>query len=97
MARKRKLNAYRDGKVHVCRRLCDTCIFKPEFREIIGEERVSQMISESTEKQSAIICHSTLSGDNAVCRGFYEKHPTAPLAMAGKLGLLVEVEPPKKD
>jgi hypothetical protein len=82
-------NAFRDGKVMVCKRQCSTCIFGP--KSPIGEERRNEMVQEATRRESAIICHATLGGDNAVCRGFFERHKTAPLQIAERLGVLQEV------
>jgi len=86
-------NAYRDGKVHVCRIQCETCIFHPGNRARLKPGRVAGMVREATENESAIICHSTLDGDNAVCRGFFDKHATAPLQIAERLGFVELVEP----
>lgn len=88
-------NAFRDGKVHVCRAKCKTCIFRPGNLMHLKEGRVEEMIEQATNDESAIICHSTLDGDNAVCRGFYDKHPTAPLQIADRLGFIEFVEPPR--
>lgn len=50
------------------------------------------MVKDATKNESAIICHSTLTGDNAVCRGFFDKHPTAPLQIAERLGFIELVD-----
>ena len=57
--------------------------------------RVDGMVAAAEKNDSAIICHSTLGGDNAVCRGFYENHSTYPLRLARVMGVVEEVEPPK--
>lgn len=93
-------NAFRDGKVHVCDRLCDTCIFKPS-QEAIPKERVDGMVAEAIENDSAVICHSTLNTkpkQNAVCRGFYEHHGGASLAIRAAIALdfVKFVPPPSK-
>lgn len=52
------------------------------------------MVEQATEDESAIVCHKTLYGGrgrkmkNAICRGFFDKHPTAPLQIADRLGLI---------
>ena len=88
-----KHNAYRDGKVHVCRIQCETCIFHPGNRAHLQPGRVAEMVRKATN-ESAIICHATLDGDNAVCRGFFDKHPTSTLQIAERLGVveLVDLE-----
>jgi hypothetical protein len=54
--------------------------------------RVRQMVDDARRHDSAIICHQTLDGDNAACRGFFDRYPTQPLQLASRLGLIVEVE-----
>jgi len=82
-------NAYRDGQVVVCQRQCRTCIFGPESP--IEKDRRNEMITEATRRESAIICHSTLGADNAVCRGFYDRHDTIPLRLARMMNKIHEV------
>jgi len=84
-------DAYRDGRVHVCGEMCATCIFRPGNLMRLHAGRVREMVDEARREESAIICHSTLQGPNAVCRGFFERYPTQPLQIADRLGLLVEV------
>lgn len=86
------MNPYRNGKVYVCKRLCKTCIFRPGNLMHLKEGRVEQMVADSVKKDTAIICHSTLDGDNAVCRGFFNRHKTTPLILAERLGMIEEVE-----
>lgn len=62
--------------------------------------RVEGMIAEATANQSAIHCHSTIyrdDTDRAVCRGFFDNHPTFPLQLAAAMGIIEEVPPPRKD
>jgi hypothetical protein len=56
--------------------------------------RVKQMEAESLKKDTAIICHGTLDGARAVCRGFFDQHwrATLPLRAAVALSVLEEVE-----
>lgn len=87
--RQHKHNVYRDGVIHVCDRLCDTCIYRPDTHLADVRERMER---ESIENQTAIVCHSTIYGANgnmnAVCRGFYERHKTDPLQLAERLGCI---------
>jgi hypothetical protein len=46
------------------------------------------MVDEARGHESAIVCHQTLDGDNAVCRGFFERYPTTPLQIAERTGLI---------
>jgi hypothetical protein len=84
-------NAYRDGKVHLMAEKCPTCVFRPGNLMHLDPGRLAEMVRESKANESAIICHSTLDGDNAVCRGFYDRHATATLQLAERLGVLKEV------
>ena len=84
-------NAYRDGRVHVCERCCDTCVFRPGNLMHLEPGRLADMVDQAVAEDSAIICHSTLyrdDVDNAVCRGFYDRHRTQPLQVAQWLGLI---------
>lgn len=88
-----KHNVYREGKIHVCESMCKTCIFRPGNLMKLEPGRVEGMVADSLAKQSVIICHSTLDGDNAVCAGFAKKHRTLPLALAELTGNIEYVEP----
>jgi hypothetical protein len=90
-------NAYREGRVHVCASQCLTCIFRPGNLMRLEEGRVESMVGHAIENQTAIICHDTLSGDNAVCRGFYDRHKhDTLLGMAERLGVVEQVAPSAK-
>lgn len=59
-----KSNIYRDGKVHIQRAMCPTCIFRPG--SFISEERRQGMMDEG----ACIVCHETLdTTEHAACRG----------------------------
>lgn len=90
-------NAYRDGYVHVCAEMCPTCVFRPGNLMQLKRGRVRSMVDEAKRDDSAIICHSTLDGDNAICRGFYDRHDTLPLRLARLFKRVREVLPPRKD
>lgn len=85
---KRHRKPFRDNAVHVCAEMCETCIFRPGNLMGLRPGRAKELIRAATRDDSAIICHSTLSGDQAVCRGFYDKHPTSPLQVAERLGMV---------
>lgn len=95
MSRRSEHNVYRHGRVHVCRKQCATCIFRPGNKFHLDPGRLDSMVAEATANDSTIICHDTLSGDNAACRGFFDKHKTSPLQIAERLGLVEWVEPNK--
>ena len=87
------MNAYRNGRVFVCRTMRSTCVFRPGNIMRLEPGRLAGMVRAATRAESAIICHSTLDGPNAVCRGFYDRHPTSTLQIAERLGVVTEVDP----
>ena len=57
--------------------------------------RVKEMVSQAKRLDSVIVCHATLgTRKNAVCRGFFDAHATAPLQIADRLGMIVFDPPP---
>jgi hypothetical protein len=85
-------NVYRDGRVHVCAEMCATCVFRPGNLMHLRSGRLREMVEESLDNDSAIVCHKTLEGDNAACRGFFDRYPTTPLQVADRLGLMEFVD-----
>jgi hypothetical protein len=88
---------YVNGKVHVRRTMCSTCIFRPEGRGriAVGDERIAEMIAGAVAAESCIPCHAHLYEGQAVepvCRGFYDRHATAPIQIAERLGFLEWVD-----
>ena len=86
---------YRNGKVHVMKHMCASCIFRPGNLMRLEDGRVNQMVKDATKAQSCIPCHQTTFGQakgNAVCRGFFEQHPTASLQVAQRLGFVIYQE-----
>ena len=86
-------NVYHHGLIHVCSKLCDTCIYRP------GSPLEDTPIKAAAVKaQTAVICHATLPfKEQAICRGFFNATPTLPLQLAVTLGCIKFVPPPPKD
>jgi len=83
----RKLRVFRDDHVHVMAERCQTCIFRPGNLMSLRRGRVRQMVDDATRLNSCIVCHDTSdTKEPAVCRGFFELHPTAALRIAELLG-----------
>lgn len=82
------MKAYRNGRVHVMQRQCDTCIFRPGNLMNLDPGRLEKMTSEAIAAETAIICHSTLKDRNAVCRGFFNNHKTPVLILAERMGVI---------
>jgi hypothetical protein len=92
MARKRHKAVFTNGKVHVLKAQCDTCIFRPGDLMSLEPGRVDQMVKEAVRKESCIVCHSTLNTIcPAICRGFFDRYKTAPLQIAVRLGYIDEI------
>lgn len=90
-----KGNAYRGERVHVCSTKCRTCIYRPGNLMRLQPGRVQVMEQEAIASGGAIICHKTLDGDNAVCRGFFDvaKHEVQALQVAERLGVIAWDDP----
>lgn len=92
---------FRDGKVHVCAELCPTCVFRPGNLMKLHSGRLAGMVREAQANQSCIPCHERLEkwtgvkGQDACCRGFFDRYPTQPLQLAERLGLVEFVDPAK--
>ncbi len=91
-------NIYRNDKVHVLSRQCATCIFRPGNLMHLNTGRVKDMLASArSDDGGSIVCHATLGGDNAICRGFYDlPHKQQLLQLAERLGVVRLVEPPDK-
>ena len=89
-------NTFNEGKVHVCREMCSTCIFRPGNKMDLNPGRVAQMLQEAcSQPEGSITCHCTLGGaQQAVCRGFWDKHKTPLLQLAERLEMVEEITPP---
>lgn len=75
---------WRDGKVWIMARLCDTCIFRPDNPMHLKAGCVDEMVDDCLSTDSFIVCHDTLDGPRSVCRGFWarHRHDVLPLRMA---------------
>ena len=83
-----KTDVYRNERVHVKAKMCDTCIFRPGNVMDLEPGRVEQMTRDATRNNSCIPCHKTTyqGGGEAVCRGFFELHASMPLRLAVAFG-----------
>ncbi len=92
-----RTDVYRGGKVHVCARMCSTCIFRPGNLMDLTEGRVESMVAQAVEAEGVIPCHHTTYGQHpdgeAVCRGFYELRAVMPLRLAAALRVIEWQEP----
>jgi hypothetical protein len=66
-------NVFVNGKVHVRRTRCETCIFRPGNLMHLQPGRVEDMLAECGE-DGCIPCHKHLDEEiNPVCRGFFDR------------------------
>lgn len=78
-----------NGRVHVRRTQCATCIFRPGNLMGLEPGRVEGMVADTTRDESCIPCHHHLGqAIEPVCRGFFDRHATAPLQIADRLGFI---------
>jgi hypothetical protein len=83
---------YRNNRVHVMSKMCDTCIFRLGNPMKLRRGRVAEMVSLCKRNEGSIQCHKTTYGQaegEAVCRGFFEKHKTSTLQIAERMGMIV--------
>jgi hypothetical protein len=62
-----------DEGVRVCAQECSTCIFKPGNLMFLRGGRVKDMVDTARADNAAIVCHKTLSGKKAICRGWFSR------------------------
>lgn len=89
----RKGNVYRDGKVHIRLEMCDSCVFRPGNLMSLRSGGLKAIIDGNLELDVPLVCHQTLDihpdgGNEAVCRGFFERYPTTPMELAERWGLI---------
>ena len=83
----------RDG-LRVCADLCSTCIFRPGNLMDLRAGRVRAMVDGAKADDSAIVCHATLDGARAVCRGYWDRHQRDTLlCRLGAVKGVLEVNP----
>lgn len=74
------------GKVRVLRKRCDTCLFRPEGRELFGPDRADDVIRRNVGAGALLTCHLTLpygpypEFGPAVCAGFWARYGLATAA-----------------
>lgn len=74
--------------------MCSTCVFRPGNLMLLPAGRLAEIIRDNVANDSALPCHSTLYGQaeqEAVCRGFFDRHKTTPLQLAERLDLITFV------
>lgn len=90
---RRRGNVFRDGKVHVQLEMCGSCVFRPGNQMHLRSGALRQIVDGNLALDTPLICHQTLAihpdgGNEAVCRGFFERYPTTPMKLAETMGLI---------
>ncbi len=87
---------FRDNKLYVLDRKCDTCIFRPGNLMHLRDGARDKMVAECIEQNSQIPCHETLDGPRSVCRGYWDLHKrdVPVLRMAVAFGMVAFDPPP---
>ncbi|MEV6401259.1 hypothetical protein AB0M39_41895 [Streptomyces sp. NPDC051907] len=89
------------GRVRLCARRCDTCIFRPGNLMHLQQGRVKQMVETCVKNEAHVTCHDTLVHNDrglpgAMCRG-WEQHPQSGASIAVRwmsaTGLVTLVDP----
>ena len=83
-------NTFVDGRVHVRRTMCSTCIGHPGNRMQLQPGRVEQMVEDCAD-DGCIPCHKHIHGGERiepVCAWFFTQHPNRILGMAEAMGLI---------
>jgi hypothetical protein len=81
-----------DGRIAVMGTRCPTCIFRPGNLMHLDPGVVERMVADATERESTIVCHSTLDLDRqAACHGFVDRHATLPLRLGYAYDVVDEV------
>lgn len=99
---KTRFNVFRDGHLHVCKRMCDTCIYRPDTKVPAPATKM-----DAAELGLAVTCHSTYKWfnrtradarreTNAVCYGSFVRNQAMPeIILAQALDVVRFVDPPK--
>lgn len=89
-----------DGRMRMLAERCSTCIFRPGNLMHLHPGRLAALVAAAHRADGFIVCHSTLVGvapegfRPAVCRGFADRYSTNALRIMGRIGGIVEVDPP---
>jgi len=84
-----------DGRVHVRKRMCKTCIFGSNRLMGIDQERVDQMTRDADKADTCIPCHDHLyQGEDIepVCKGYYDRGSSAVLRLATAMDIVTLVD-----
>lgn len=80
------------GRLRRLAEMCSSCILRPPGERIgLDNSRITEFIRDTIERESYVVCHSTLPGiasDGvlpAICRGFADRYATGALRVGERL------------
>jgi hypothetical protein len=77
------------SRLHVKREQCSTCIFKPGNKMQLRAGRMADLTAETDARDANVVCHQTLDGIGALCRGSVDRRPGQMYRIAERLNGLV--------
>ena len=78
-----------NGRVHVRRSMCPTCVFRPGNLMHLHPGRLEGMVEDITANDGVIPCHQHLNEPiTPVCRGQFDRHKGQTLQIAERLGVI---------
>lgn len=88
------------SRMRMCAAECSTCIFRPGNLMHLRPGALRTLVGEARAANTVIVCHSTIAPlapagtAPAACRGFTDRYSTNAVRVMGRIGGIVEVEPP---
>ncbi len=90
-------NTYVDGRLHVRRTNCDTCIFRAN--KFVTDERVAGMVEAADADNSTIPCHKHLyegAEIEPVCRGYFDRASSMAMRLAVAMDIVTFGDPERE-
>jgi hypothetical protein len=81
------------ARFEIMARCCDQCLMTD--RKIVSDARRSEILADTRRRDCAFWCHkATIAGREIACRGHFDMTGDGQMTrIAGRLGVLVEVDP----
>lgn len=78
--------------IRVLRERCSTCVFRPGNLMDLNPGRLADLTASTDDADTNVVCHKTLGGDGAFCRGSVDRRPGRAMQIAERLGFIEWVE-----
>lgn len=76
----------------ICENQCNECLFSKN--RVVSKSRMIEIINACRKKDTHFMCHKgTISGEEIVCRGFYDSQTSQMIRIAGRLNMIEFVTP----